>query len=86
MSTTVIAAIVGGLALLYALTRKPASGPGPAVSPPASVIDLAAIQARAMERAAEVISTRIVDNAAARHVAEHSAASSPPASPQPPKE
>ncbi len=88
MSPLVMAAIVGGAAFLFVAWRRGQSQPAPAQSfrPVGSVIDLDAIDALAKRKAAELISDRIVANAAAKHVAEHSAASAPPPAPAVPKE
>lgn len=88
MSPLVMAALVGGAAFFFVAYQRrqlpSASAPSPASA--RSVIDLDAIDALAKRKAAELISDRIIANAAAKHVSEHSAASAPPAAPAVPKE
>ena len=84
MSPLVMAAIVGGAAFLFVAYQRRQSSPAPAASA-RSVIDLAAIQAEALRKAAEVISGQLIDKAAASHIAAHSTAAAP-APPAPPKE
>lgn len=74
------------VAWAYKSRGEGAAEPIQARVPSGSVIDLDAIDALAKRKAAELISDRIIANAAAKHVAEHSAASAPPPAPAVPKE
>ncbi len=83
MSPILIAAILGAAAFAFVAFQRRSPGQSAA-----NVIDLAATEAAAKARAAALISARIIENAAAKYVAEHSAAAAPPtsAAPAPPKE